>query len=60
MFQLYFDHIQALMYINQGEYALKIYFVIYEISQILKTWIWDRPSRCALSNLYNILCTVNT
>jgi hypothetical protein len=36
MFQPYFDHIQALIYINQGEYALKIYFVIYEILKIKK------------------------
>jgi hypothetical protein len=39
MFQPYFVHIQALMYINQGEHALKIYFVIYEISHTLKMWL---------------------
>lgn len=39
MLQPHFDHIQALMYINQGEHALEIYFVIYEISHILKMWL---------------------
>ena len=37
MFRSYFDHLQALIYIiqNQCGYALKIYFVICEISRIL-------------------------
>jgi hypothetical protein len=59
MFRPYFDHIQALIYIiwNEGGLALKMYFVICEISRILQMQSIQSSITCSYT-LYIYLSVV--